>query len=404
MKLSPQVKRSIQNISLCVGSLILILLVLEIGMRVYLSWKIGSMGALAAHKFNPQRKNLMLADILQTNLNKRIVYELVPNREGQLMHAPLKINSQGLRDREYAVKKPAGTFRIIGLGDSLLFGWGVPVEVTTLKALERLLNEGSPPVRYEVINFSVPGYNTVMEVETLKRKALAYEPDVVIILFCGNDLNVPAFLQERLNLLSLGRSYLLEWAAVATSGGNQALVKTLYEVQLIQPRDIFMQRDLLSLEPDSKRVPPAYRHLVGVKNYIKALEKLQRLAKNHGFPVLITFTWGDLEEWLDDKNADALIAQYQEDWPFYRINYRFGFHIVDTLKDQLAYLRRHGLRSQAFLVSENDPHPNRVQHHLIALTLYRTLVEQDLIPDAEQRKPRLSAQLERLQTSIAPPQ
>ena len=97
MKLSPQVKRSIQNIALCVGSLILTLLVLEIGTRAYLSWKIGSMRALEAHKFDPRRKNLILADILQSHPNKRIVYELVPNREGQLVGTPLKINSPGLQ-------------------------------------------------------------------------------------------------------------------------------------------------------------------------------------------------------------------------------------------------------------------------------------------------------------------
>jgi lysophospholipase L1-like esterase len=274
--------------------------------------------------------------------------------------------------------------------------------MTTLKVLERLLNEGSPSVHYEVINFAVPGYNTVMEVETLKEKGLAYDPDAVIVLFCGNDLNVPAFLQERPNLLSFGHSYLLEWIAAATAGGERSALKTLYEIQLVQPRDFFTHRELLNLEPDPKHVPPAYRHLVGLESYTKALEELQRLSRRYGFPVLMTFTWGDLEYWLKAENPDAAIAQHLADWPFYHINRRFGFYIVDTLQDQLAYLRRHGLHSQAFRVSENDPHPNAAQHHLIAWALYRTLVEKNLIPDAAQRIPRLSEQLEKLQASIAP--
>ena len=45
---------------------------------------------------------------------------------------------------------------------------------------------GDGPV--EVLSFGVPGYNLDQEIETLRSRALVYQPDVVIVAFCLNDL------------------------------------------------------------------------------------------------------------------------------------------------------------------------------------------------------------------------
>jgi len=52
-----------------------------------------------------------------------------------------------------------------------------------------MLNEaaGDGP-RVEVLNFGVPGYNLAQEIETLRARALAFHPDVVVVAFCLNDL------------------------------------------------------------------------------------------------------------------------------------------------------------------------------------------------------------------------
>jgi hypothetical protein len=39
-----------------------------------------------------------------------------------------RINSKGLRDEETTYEKPEGSFRIVLLGDSRTFGFGVPIE------------------------------------------------------------------------------------------------------------------------------------------------------------------------------------------------------------------------------------------------------------------------------------
>ncbi|MFA5147122.1 MAG: GDSL-type esterase/lipase family protein [Candidatus Omnitrophota bacterium] len=98
-----------------------------------------------------------------------------------------KINSKGLRDYEYGYAKESGTYRIVALGDSYMFGWGVNLEDSYPKRLERILNGKYPGRKFEVINVSVYGYNTAQEFELLKREGMKYDPDLVILGFFFND-------------------------------------------------------------------------------------------------------------------------------------------------------------------------------------------------------------------------
>ena len=68
------------------------------------------------------------------------------------------VNSAGFRDREFDRERRAGTVRIAALGDSVTFGYGVALEESFPKVLERILNETRPG--HEVLNFGVGGYNT----------------------------------------------------------------------------------------------------------------------------------------------------------------------------------------------------------------------------------------------------
>jgi len=56
-------------------------------------------------------------------------------------HKPVHINSHGTRGADFSVEKPAGTLRILSLGDSRTFGWGLTDEQTYSRRLERLLQE-----------------------------------------------------------------------------------------------------------------------------------------------------------------------------------------------------------------------------------------------------------------------
>jgi hypothetical protein len=89
-------------------------------------------------------------------------------------------------DVERDLRKPSGVLRIACLGDSVGGDCSLPRD-NACAALERSLKtaRGGRPV--EVLNFSVPGYNTLQEARALELKALQFEPDVVVALYVVND-------------------------------------------------------------------------------------------------------------------------------------------------------------------------------------------------------------------------
>ena len=103
-------------------------------------------------------------------------------REGE---AYVRINSDGLRDREHSKAKFAGTMRIAVLGDSFTEAMHVPMEQTFWSLLERQLQECNtlPGQKVEVINFGVSGYGTAQELMTLRQKVWDYSPDLVVLAF-----------------------------------------------------------------------------------------------------------------------------------------------------------------------------------------------------------------------------
>jgi lysophospholipase L1-like esterase len=96
------------------------------------------------------------------------------------------LNSWGLRDREHAARKPPGVVRLAGLGDSVTFGWAVSREQGFLAQMQRRLDARGAP-RFEVINLSKPGINTVQQLDLLRRVGLRFRPDVVLLVFVVND-------------------------------------------------------------------------------------------------------------------------------------------------------------------------------------------------------------------------
>ncbi len=115
---------------------------------------------------------------------------IIPNFEGDRKGAHVKINSRGFRDRDYPEEKGGNIFRIVGLGDSFTFGAGVELEDTYLKQLEKMLKKKSSSKQIEVLNMGVPAYNTFQELTLLKEDGLNYAPDLVIVGFLLNDVDL----------------------------------------------------------------------------------------------------------------------------------------------------------------------------------------------------------------------
>ncbi len=115
---------------------------------------------------------------------------LAPNYDGWFAVVPVRINTLGFRDAlDYTIEKPPATFRILVLGDSVTFGHGALQDTTYPFLLEQRLREWRPGVNWQVWNLGVPGYNTSTELAYLQRVGPAYQPDLVVVGFYGNDLS-----------------------------------------------------------------------------------------------------------------------------------------------------------------------------------------------------------------------
>ena len=100
----------------------------------------------------------------------------------------VNINSEGFRNFEHTKQKAEDTYRIVGLGDSFTFGFGVPFENNYLRILEKKLNRSSFNIqRYEIIKTGIPGYCLLQEFILLKEQGINYKPDLVLIGFDVND-------------------------------------------------------------------------------------------------------------------------------------------------------------------------------------------------------------------------
>ncbi len=113
---------------------------------------------------------------------------LAPGYDGWFAGVPVRINSLGFRDRrEYSLDKPANTFRILVLGDSVTFGHGTLDDTTYPYLLEQRLRAWRPEVNWEVWNLGVPGYNTRQELDYLEEIGPRAQPDLVVVGFFPND-------------------------------------------------------------------------------------------------------------------------------------------------------------------------------------------------------------------------
>ena len=97
----------------------------------------------------------------------------------------VQLNSDGFRDEPFDPNSPE-TYRVVILGDSFAFGWGVDVEQAFPNLLEGLLAKrlGRPAVVY---NLSTEGSNVDLYLEHLKRFGPKLRPDLVLVAyFMGN--------------------------------------------------------------------------------------------------------------------------------------------------------------------------------------------------------------------------
>lgn len=140
--------------------------------------------------------------LLGLYLNQRHYFKAMPSNfvkkyDTSEFTVEARISSQGLRNAEVIVPKPPDTFRILAVGDSFTFGWGVDLPLAWLKLVEQSMS--LPGQKIEVINAGLPGAGPTDE----RRICLAYrdwfDVDAIILAIYRDDFYQAAARQERLS-------------------------------------------------------------------------------------------------------------------------------------------------------------------------------------------------------------
>jgi hypothetical protein len=156
-------------------------------------------------------------------IEEPIAYRNRPKLRGRFWGKQVSINSLGMRDREVDTPAAGDEFRILLLGDSVVFGVGVADDETIPYQLEHQLNH-SPETRmrddattYRVFNMGVPSYNTEQQLIQMENLGQTLDADVVALMFSTNDLQPKMWVLDRRGsrLVNLAqRSYAASMLAV----------------------------------------------------------------------------------------------------------------------------------------------------------------------------------------------
>lgn len=241
---------NLRNLLIRITAILIVFLVLlalgELLIRVYLNFNTAYDIEMTKYAMN----------LKKDSNNPLIGHEHRPNKSMELMDVMVDINSDGLRDKEYPVEK-SDKKRIIFLGDSLTFGWGVKDEETFATLIEEDINSKSPT---EIINFGTGNYNTEQEVSLFIEKGLKYNPDKVVLFYFINDAELTP---QKSGLWFLGYSQFISfyWSRINSMLNNflpsksfQEFYESLYDEgeqgwintrkAIIQLRDICQDRGI----------------------------------------------------------------------------------------------------------------------------------------------------------------
>ncbi|MFQ6110796.1 MAG: SGNH/GDSL hydrolase family protein, partial [Nitrospinota bacterium] len=204
----------------------------------------------------------------------------------------IRINRHGHRGPDYPVKKSPGVFRILGLGDSLTFGWGVEEDQTFLNVMkERLLKEG---YRVEVLNAAVPAWHSVQSLHYLLKEGIRFQPDLVVMNFFVDEVFYTTI--ESLLKGEIAQRMRDEEAEIARDKGGMARKLRLYNVWFNYRRIRRASRELIRRNPypDFESERKALRRgfdknpelVAGVE---KVVSQWVAVRKKLGIPIIFSF-------------------------------------------------------------------------------------------------------------------
>lgn len=162
-------RQLLANLGLALGAVLVTLVGAELGVRLF----------VPAWAPTQAERNFWAYDAM-------LGWAHQPGQRGRFSHrdfsVSVSINSFGLRDREYPVERVPGKQRMLVLGDSFTWGFGVEQDEAFSEVLERRHPD------WEIINAGVSGYGTDQQLLWLERRGIAFQPDVVLLAFHEGDV------------------------------------------------------------------------------------------------------------------------------------------------------------------------------------------------------------------------
>ena len=257
----PRWRRLLQNLALSAGTFLLCLVVFEVVLRF------NGYGNL----------EIYVPD-------KKLYWRLKPGQDcyTKVGHKPVHINSHGTRGPDFQTGKPPNTLRILSLGDSRTFGWGLTEAETYSRRLQELLQQQiGATEKVEVINAGVNAWSYPQLLVYFRDWGLGYRPDYVILAEANwgtqfSEKNSPEFVKKlmlRVRLKSFLRRFAIYNFVVETE------LRNFYNQERLKFIPVDPKQDPLFKEQQQSDPDAVYR---------EAIEGLCRLAQtNHVKPVLL---------------------------------------------------------------------------------------------------------------------
>jgi lysophospholipase L1-like esterase len=298
-----------------------------------------------------------LGGIVRLSANRALGFELIPdNRDAG-------INAAGYRGPLVTKLTHPDAKRVVGIGDSTLFGLGVAEPDTCLRQLEGMLRAEAAPV--QVVNLAVPGYNSRQELEMLKVRGLEMDPDLLILGYDHNDAEIP--LEQAVAAESLPRDY-----------GQNAIQSELvrYVSRKVRARSL---RAMSGVSPENERFESYFVRGPLWEDHRAALAELGALASQRNIPVVVLV----YDAWIRREPVESSEHYRKLHMPLDTLWKELRFHVVDCYTLFQSYMRQHDrkdIQSLWVRVSpRRDGHPNAAGHQLIAEALLELIQSRGLL-------------------------
>jgi lysophospholipase L1-like esterase len=362
-------KRRLGYVTIIYLTFLLLLITVEVGTRLTMS----HVSSLELFVVTTQQK-AQISDAKQAGIfegDPLLLWRLKPNLNRAVWDfTVLSTNSQHLRSRNstdtLAPKQP-GAIRIVCLGDSVTFGFRVPVVwpdkptqydpewVPFSMLLEKQLKEANPDRQIDVVNMAVPGYTSQQGLAWLRRDLDRLKPDLLVVSFGWND----ASLSDVPDRAAVNTS----WPAFGTRW-------------LIDHSQAFAHatRWLRSRQLDEKNPPPSRgrpQARVSQEEYLANLLGIEQLARQHGAAVIV------MAAPYRDHSSEAPEADLM-------LQYRIA--LGTTMRQRkIPFLEIRELTEDAFPSNEGwfgeRIHPNHMGHRLVASELLKMIATSRMLPN-----------------------